>query len=251
MNSLVQLAEKKMLPDHQFMDTETVNWIERNDPFSEIKYLQNSLFDLSNTFKLLDKFRIDKNWFECQGKIDSIHGVRHMLRVAVNGLNLLKYGFNEEQYKNVILVAALCHDIKRENDKDDIDHGKRSAIWFRDNQKLITDKLVELNDKEIESVFYAIYYHNTDLVELRDLPEYKLHKREIDLLKIADGLDRYRLPKLKWWIIDELLPSTPPTCAKYLAYNLVLGSERNYIEGNNSYSSVLSIIEKYGTIKKT
>lgn len=250
MSSLVQLAENKTLPDHQFMDVETLDWIKKNNPFAEIDGLGEP-FPYTDTFGILDKFRIDQSWFNCKEEIDSIHGIRHILRVAVNGLNLLQYGFKEEQYKNIVLVAALCHDIKRENDKSDPDHGKRSAVWFKNNLQLVEKTLVKLEDQEVDDVFYSIYYHDTDLSELVNLPEYKSHKRAVDILKIADSLDRYRLPKLKWWVNDELLPSAPPVSAKRFAYKLVVESEKNYLKSDNSYNSVLSVIEKYATIKKT
>lgn len=250
MSSLVQSAENKTLPDHQFMDVETLDWIQKNDPFAGINGLNNS-FQCTDAFDILNKFRIDQSWFSCKEGIDSIHGIRHILRVAVNGLNLLKYGFKEEQYKNVVLVAALCHDIRRENDKSDPDHGKRSAIWFKNNLKLVEKTLVKLDNQEVDNVFYSIYYHDADLSELVNLPEYKSHKRAVDILKAADSLDRYRLPKLKWWINDDHLPSAPPISAKHFAYELVVESEKNYLKGDNSYNSVLSAIEKYATLKKT
>jgi hypothetical protein len=250
MSSLVQLAENKTLPDHQFMDVETLDWIKKNYPFAEIEGLGEP-FPYADAFGILDKFRIDQSWFSCKEEIDSIHGIRHILRVAVNGLNLLQYGFKEEQYKNTVLVAALCHDLKRENDKSDPDHGKRSAVWFKNNLQLVEKTFVKLEDQEVDDVFYSIYYHDTDMSELVNLPEYKSHKRAVDILKIADSLDRYRLPKLKWWVNDELLPSAPPTSAKRFAYKLVVESEKNYLKSDNSYNSVLSVIEKYATIKKT
>lgn len=249
MSSLVQLAKDKTLPDHQFMDVETLDWIENNNPFVKINGL-GRLFMYADVFDILNKFRIDQSWFSCKKEIDSIHGIRHILRVAVNGLNLLQYGFKEEQYRNVVLVAALCHDIRRENDKSDPDHGKRSAIWFKNNLKLVEKTLVKLENQEIDDVFFSIYYHDADLSDLINLPEYKSHKRAVDILKVADSLDRYRLPKLKWWINDDHLPSAPPISAKHFAYKLVVESEKNYLKGDNGYNSVLSAIEKYATIKK-
>lgn len=252
MSSLVQLAARKTLPNHQFIDVETLNWIKANNPFTEFNsQITPPLYDTTDIFNILNKCKIDHSWFNHDEAVNSIHGIRHLLRVATNGLNLLKYGLGEQQYKNIILIASLCHDIKRETDKSDPNHGKRSAIWFKKNLKSIEKTFITLNRHEVDNVFYAIYYHETELSELVHLPEYQSHKYAIDLLKIADALDRYRLPKLKWWINDDLLPLAPPMSAKYFAYKLVIESENNYLQGNSSYNSVLSAIQKYATLKKT
>jgi hypothetical protein len=49
--------------------------------------------------------------------------------------------------------------------------------------------------------------------------------RAVDIVKTADALDRYRLPKLKWWINDSYLRCLPPDWIKRTAYDLVVASE--------------------------
>jgi hypothetical protein len=70
--------------------------------------------------------------------------------------------------------------------------------------------------------------------------EYLKHKEIIDLLKTADALDRYRLPKLKWWINDDFVIVIPDESEKSFAYNLVINSEKNYLSINDSVKSVLN-----------
>ncbi len=74
---LFELAEEKKLPLHQFMDTETIKWIETNEPeFGGVRKLK--LPDR----KILESFTPSNSWFLEKKEIDSIHGLRHVLRFS-------------------------------------------------------------------------------------------------------------------------------------------------------------------------
>ena len=95
-----------------------------------------------------------------------------------------------------ILIAASHHDIGRINDREDLGHGLRSFKIIK-NSNLFLD----VNFTLIKAL---CKYHEGDF---KDIPEniYIEFKDEINLLKAADALDRYRLPKEKWWCKKEFL----------------------------------------------
>lgn len=242
MDSLIALAEIKKLPAHQFMDNVTLNWIISNNPFKEQKIV--NPFKTSKIFKKLDSYRLPEEWFLTPEEVNTIHGLRHVLRVAINGLNLLQYGFSENNYENTVFVSALLHDISRRDDHADEGHAIRSATWFMKNEILIRKTFFQLSEVEKEDVYYAILLHEEPLEKLIEIPEYLSHKRIVDILKIADALDRYRLPKLKWWINDEKIPFSPPVSAKHFAFELVVKSELNYLRGLGNYTGVLEALKE-------
>lgn len=242
MEPLIILAEKKQLPAHQFMDRETLEWIISNNPFREEATEVNS--KTPGIFCKIHKFRLPEKWFFCPKGIDTIHGLRHLLRVAANGLRLLQYDDNKDAYENTIFLSALLHDISRKDDRTDKGHAARAAEWFLKHQALVEKEFFQLNNAEKEDVYYAILLHEESLEQLTDTTEYSNHQKAIDLLKIADALDRYRQPKIKWWINDKKVPSPPPISAKQFAFKLVINSETNYLKGLNNYNSVLNALKE-------
>lgn len=242
MEPLIVLAEKKQLPAHQFMDRETLEWIVSKDPFKgETTEFESITPGISGK---IHEFRLPEKWFLCSKGIDTIHGLRHLLRVAANGMYLLQYNDNKDAYENTIFLSALLHDISRKDDQTDKEHATRAAEWFLKHQALIEEEFFSLNNVEKEDIYYAILLHEKSLEQLTDTAEYSNHKKAIDLLKIADALDRYRQPKMKWWINDKKVPSPPPISAKQFAFKLVVKSETNYLKGLNNYNSVFSALEE-------
>ncbi len=81
-----------------------------------------------------------------------IHGLAHWQRVRDNGLRLAAItGANPE----VIKLFAFIHDIRRENDDRDPQHGARAAEWAR----LAVRHLIDLNDEDFEVLAYACAHH--------------------------------------------------------------------------------------------
>ena len=62
------------------------------------------------------------------------------------------------------------------------------------------------------------------------------------MLRIADALDRYRLPKTKWWISNNVLKYSVPTRFKKIAFEFMVKSEQNFLDGKSSKESVLSML---------
>ncbi len=81
-----------------------------------------------------------------------IHGLGHIRNVEKDGIFL-----SEHLGADIICVRlfALFHDIKRENDGQDPEHGKRAADYV---VKLNGD-LFDLDDDRLEKLVYACSFH--------------------------------------------------------------------------------------------
>ena len=134
MVSLIELIQKGKVPLHQFMDLETLNWIKKNKPsFNISAHLKFNLKSkIDNYFSEINNYVPELDWFLVSKKKDSIHGMRHVIRVIFHSLHLssLKEGKSSRLFTNS-LVASSLHDLRRKNDLMDIYHGKRAARWFK------------------------------------------------------------------------------------------------------------------------
>lgn len=234
--SLVSLAEQKNLPLHQYMDKETVDWIAANNVFHGLESA--SLPKIS--FELLKQYIPPNDWFLNIDIIEGMHGMRHLLRVGVHSLAISANTFGFVLNLKNLLVAAVLHDIRRENDKDDEKHGERAAKWFLNNTGEISEYFgVAFSNNDKDEIYSAIYSHNLPYEKLKKEKLYLRNHKIIDFLKTADALDRYRLPKLKWWFNPEMVKIVPSQEVMVLAYNLVLESERKHLNGLGNIDSVM------------
>lgn len=224
---LYKAAEKGILSDYQIMDVETIGWITRSIPknligidLSEIKKIA-LLLEIE---KLAD-FSPDTDWYQNKKAYYGIHGFLHNLRVAINSL-ILNEVLNLQLNKSNLILAGLCHDIRRLNDKDDPNHGYRASEWIKNNQRLINNKFNgKLLNIEYSFIQTAVAFHDIsfdDSCRIETLPK---EAEYLDVLKAADALDRYRLPKLKWWFSDTCVKLSIPLEIKSFAFNLILTTE--------------------------
>lgn len=243
--SLVFLAEQGNLPQLQFMDEDTLHWIRRNKPnFKSSTVVEKFLFSIKDD---LLRFVPPESWFLRKEGIDSIHGIRHIMRVIANVLYLAQENKIVGSYLTTkALVSASLHDLRRKNDKGDEGHAQRAVNWFISNEKEVFRFFnVDLDDWDVKDIVNAILLHEIPYKQFRDRIEHKgSNKTVIDLLKSADALDRYRLPKLKWWIDDKYLVLLPSNEAKRFAYNMVVKSEINFLRTGRSVESVLTTFDK-------
>lgn len=231
---LYTLAQQHDLPEYQFMDSQTLDWILENRP----------KFNCNQTIKIdpltiiteyLQRYSPPEEWFENKLLISSIHGKRHILRcIALVGIlheaNQLFGDVNE-----LCIVAAL-HDIRRKNDKEDMDHAEKAASWARSNTDLITQSYkCDLNQVMIDRISSAIVDHNKN--ESPKFLDPSLNEL-IDNFKMIDALDRYRQPKLKWWLNEDYLKSKPSCSIKEKAFKLVTRSERYALLGYSNEESI-------------
>ena len=107
------------------------------------------------------------------------HGFSHWARVIHNGLEISQ---ENEANPNVIIAFGMFHDIKRENEYEDPEHG------FRGGELLMSYKgRVNLTLQELETARIACSGHTSELYS-RDL--------DVGTCWDADRLDLYRVGKL-------------------------------------------------------
>lgn len=237
--SLVVLAEKHTLPKFQYMDEMTYRWILQNNPGYEVAKLPNVQSDLS----WLSTLNLPSEWFLEPRLVDSLHGLRHLLRTAYFSLCLIGDVPRQDINTKCAIIAALVHDIRRLDDKGDSGHAERSARWFRQHAVEVGSRFGStLTVEDIVSIETAIALHEVPYKDftLQQQSLYHEHAILVDLLKTADALDRYRLPKLKWWINDEYLRLVPSPAMKQIAFNLIALSEGNFLKLKDSQESVIS-----------
>lgn len=231
-------AQNKNLPEIQNMDLETLEWIKKEGAGIVIEIAN---LDQNNLEAIAIKFIPAREWFSIKEKVDSLHGLRHLIRVGVYSHLLFKQSEEDRPLNlNVVVTAAVLHDIKRESDKEDAGHAERAANWFLNNKNLVTKLFnIELTENEVKAVFYSILFHELPQDKI-DIEIYRQYKFYIDLLKTADALDRYIQPKKKWWINEEFLTLKPTAKLKSFAVQLVLKSEKLFLKGENSVNSIIN-----------
>lgn len=190
------LANEKKLGPVQYMDKETLEWIKQ-----ETSYKLKSKCPIpinEKDIEIIKDFIPTKDLFLRREHQDTLHGIAHIGRVVINTYILTKM----LKIENTIpyLIVAKIHDLGRINDNEDTGHGTRSWEMFsKEPNKYIKEKYVNTleNLKVKEEVEYAIKWHETNY---EDIPGRDIDKESIlHVLKTADALDRYRMPKAKWF----------------------------------------------------
>jgi hypothetical protein len=230
------------------MDQETLDWIKINKP---AEFLNNKIdIDPGILLQKIKRFIPETSWFTSPKEAETIHGMRHLMRVTTYATYLCDSIYSKNNnLMNSLAVAASLHDIRRKDDKTDSGHASRGANWFKKNILTVCKKY-QLNKSELDqdAVYWAIKLHEYPYAEVSQNSKYLKYKNVIDLLKTSDALDRYIQPKLKWWINDRYLVIIPSQSLKSFAYNLVMFSEQEYLNGKNNINSVNSGLTK---LKKT
>lgn len=100
--------------------------------------------------------QLTKDTFQLNWK--GVHGVSHWARVRINGLLIAKEnGANHR----VIELFAFLHDIKREADFNDPQHGARAARFIES----LSNELLAINDTEKDLLMLACEDHSKGLVK--------------------------------------------------------------------------------------
>ena len=214
MANLWTLAREREQPDFQYMDQETLEQIKFNKPVfkdsdTEFCFTQKDL-DL-----VLDSAPAE-DWYLRKEIISSIHGVAHTIRVMVYAYILAKDEIDQSVLKALLLACAV-HDTQRLNDKGDEQHEERALEYFKD--KFADNENYELICQILEGTH-----------------EYEKY------LRTADALDRYRLPKVKWWIDDSYLETKPEESLKSFAFDLIVCSEQRMLQGTDHKSGVIGCL---------
>jgi hypothetical protein len=243
--SLVLAAAQDSLPPHQYMDPETVTWIAANRPDFAI----DQVWDVPRLKLPLAQLAIPASWHLTPATVDSIHGTRHLMRTAAHAALLASQQGLDRETCLAAAVGGAIHDCRRQHDQNDRGHGARAAEWFREHTGMVLDHFgLRRADLDVDQLVAAVELHDVPYEQFddRQKQQYAAGSDLVDVLKTADALDRYRLPKLKWWLRDEYLRLPPPIWLKALAYRLVLRSEASHLFGVPSDHSVATALAHEG-----
>ena len=126
----------------------------------------------------------------------SIHGVKHAWRVLFHTLMICELCALPATDRELLIAAALYHDIGRENDGLCYVHGKRSV------EKMAALNLAPADPTDFATMKFMVTYHCIDDRQAKtDLAKVDSGARErtwrlFSVLKDADGLDRVRINDL-------------------------------------------------------
>ncbi|MEK7094381.1 MAG: hypothetical protein AAB903_03535 [Patescibacteria group bacterium] len=227
------LLEKKK-PTHQFHDSDSLDWIDSHRPRNiSSDPISSSVDKLILGFEPWKKGKNMK--FQNSAIQNGIHGFRHGCRVAIQALIL---GYNHYQLSQdeleAVMFAGLIHDCRRMNDNSDPHHGRRVALWLKNNKRVLPARLSVF----LPAISFAIAVHSDSYEHIKKMQQYQRFKLFVDILKTADGLDRYRFPRSDWWFSSKFVMLKPSTQERSLAFDMVLKSEYHYLRSGKNKDSI-------------
>lgn len=214
---------QKPYPEMQMLDRESINWLTYNCRPEEVP-IKEVIADYKPI--LLTPYKHYLKHHASQ-RFNTIHGIRHQLRTMLYVWILSQYlNINDDENIKPLLIATFFHDIMRQDDNKDELHGINSANW-------IGRHFVELP----ESVLDAVKCHNEEGTgEQKDIL--------CSILKAADALDRYRLPKANWWPDQNRMPIKCPDKIINFCKYLTIETERITC-GVDNINEIFEIIESW------
>ncbi|MEU6014903.1 hypothetical protein ABZ826_12890 [Streptomyces sp. NPDC047515] len=246
--SLIDLAARRQLPLHQHMDHATVAWISDNRPDvppTPIPVLR------PQSKLLLAHGGLPTRWWADPRLYTSLHGVRHAMRTAALAAVLAEANGLDDADAATAILAAAVHDCQRRHDQDDRGHGARAAIWLAANADTVWGHFgLAATPRRIVQAATAVRLHDIPYEEFAadDTADHARVERITDLVKAADALDRYRLPKLKWWPDSRHVHEPAFDQLRGPAFDLVLVSERAYLAGASGPAAVRYALAEKGLV---
>lgn len=135
---------------------------------------------------------VPAEWFVRRRPRSSLHGVRHTQRVHIHAQRLTTELGWDESDRQLVLTAALWHDIGRLTDDGEREHGAKGA-----RRALSLGLTRQLAPADAELALFAVAFHSLDDEEgedeARELAQPARALKLLWLLKDADALDRVRL----------------------------------------------------------
>lgn len=238
---LVTLAEQRRLPRHQFMDPLTLRWIAEHRPNLPPDPVAHPPIAVTR-YAL-----IPCRWYAHPRLADSIHGIRHGARVAILAAHLARLANLPASEVMESVIAGALHDCRRNHDRDDLGHGLRAARWFAERPiNLLAHLPPSRRDIRHAVVATAVELHDVDYRTFTagQQERYEVAPVVCDIVKTADALDRYRLPKLKWWPNHDFLRLIPPSWLHRYAFDLMLETEQYRLQGLSGKRAVLTVLGK-------
>ncbi len=157
------------------------------------------------------RFIPKREWFITEdgqhSHADSLHGLPHESRVGLYSHIIAQTEGLSAKQSTILLAASLIHDTQREDDRVDPNHGKRAALWFKQNPTVLEDRGIFLSQQDFTAVRVLCRYHEVPY-ETVPQPIRDRYGSLLQLFMVADALDRYRTPNKEWW------PDS-----KYFSYN--------------------------------
>ncbi|MEU4150468.1 hypothetical protein [Streptomyces sp. NPDC026659] len=236
--SLIDLAARGQLPLHQHMDHDTIAWIDDNRP--DLPPAPKPVL-LPQPKELLAHGGLPTQWWADPRLYTSLHGVRHTMRTAALAAVLAEANGLDDTDTATAMIAAAVHDCQRRHDKDDRGHGNRAAIWLAANADAVWGHFgLTATPRRIVQAATAVRLHDVpyEAFTADDQADHARAERITDVVKAADALDRYRLPKLKWWPDARYVREPAFDQMRSLAFDLVLVSERAYLAGASGTAAV-------------
>ncbi|NEB12244.1 hypothetical protein G3I32_25995 [Streptomyces coelicoflavus] len=246
--SLIDLAARGQLPLHQHMDHATITWISDHRP------------DLPPTptpalrpqsKELLAHGGMPTRWWADPRLYTSLHGVRHAMRTAALAAVLAEANGLDDADTTTAILAAAVHDCQRRHDQDDRGHGARGAVWLAANADTVWGHFgLTAMPRRIVQAATAVRLHDIPYEEFEaaNKADHARAERITDLVKAADALDRYRLPKLKWWPDSRYVREPAFDQLGELAFDLVLVSEQAYLAGASGPAAVRYALAEKGLV---
>lgn len=246
--SLIDLAARRQLPLHQHMDHATVAWISDHRP--DLPPTSVPVLRAQST-ELLAHGGLPTRWWADPRLYTSLHGVRHAMRTAALAAVLAEANGLDDADAATAILAAAVHDCQRRHDQDDRGHGARAAIWLAANADTVWGHFgLAATPRRIVQAATAVRLHDIPYEEFAadDAADHARAERITDLVKAADALDRYRLPKLKWWPDARHVHEPAFDQLRGLAFDLVLASERAYLAGASGPAAVRYALAEKGLV---
>jgi hypothetical protein len=215
----VQLQERPY-PLHQRLDKLSIGWL--TDQAKPVAVGIKTLMPGYKPFPL-ETLYLDPAWFQIPADALGIHGIRHLMRVTLYSWILIQEQvlFDKLSYNKLhaFLQVALVHDIVRVDDNADLEHGYRSYEWIKQKLPYIPLFIADATRFHVEE-------------ELPNLDELSLELLKI--LKTADALDRFRLPKMKWWPDpSRMVLSVSPALLDFCKY-VTIRTEQDTVDANST-----------------
>lgn len=181
--------------------------------------------------------RLSKNMFYPH-MLNSYHGIAHTARV-VFATHLLAHSVEmTDEERMASYIAAIIHDLGKQNDTEGAEHGYNSMLLYKDKiLNLIKDEYLA------NRILNAVRYHS---VEDNNCPSEV--KKDIlwKLLKDADALDRSRFSGrgcdksyLRLWDYNDSVGKNILELTKYLP------AWTSNLKWDNPYQELIDVISKY------
>ena len=118
---------------------------------------------------------------------EGTHGWSHWLRVCENGLHIARQNGADQQ---VVALFAFTHDMARESESSDPEHGLRAAERIRD---LLQGKLIHLEGHALDWLIEAVANHTLGYTKAALTVQTCWDADRLDLGRVGIRPSEYRL----------------------------------------------------------